>query len=323
MPAWQPQRLEHFATNGIDVEVAIEGSGPLVLFVHGWPELWRSWRHQVPAIAAEGYTAAAIGVRGYGHSSRPHEVAAYTTKEIAADIAGVIDQLGGRSAILVGHDWGAPIVYDTTLLYPEKVRAVAGMSVVFSSPLDIPPTKLWGEIYKDKFFYLNYFQEEGPPEAELEADVGRTLRMVYLSASGGADLSTFSGRGPEATFLTGFDDPGTPPDWMDPDEFAAYVAAYEASGFRTPINRYRAMDLDWEIMKPYAKTKIDRPALFIGGAEDPVRRYVPGVDIYAAADRRFTDFRGSHILEGIGHWVQQEAPDEVNRHLIDFIKSVG
>ena len=171
-------------TNGIRLRVALAGKGPLVVLVHGWPESWYSWRHQIAALAAAGYRVAAADVRGYGGSHKPEPIEAYSIKEMCTDIAGLIDGLGEKQAILVGHDWGAPIVWNTSLLFAEKVRAVAGLSVPYAGRGPMPRIELFRNLYKDQFFYQLYFQEPGVAEAEFEADVRTSLRKIYYSASG-------------------------------------------------------------------------------------------------------------------------------------------
>src|SRR5215471_11597134 len=171
-------------TNGIRLRVALAGKGPLVVLVHGWPESWYSWRHQIPALAQAGYRVAAPDVRGYGGSDKPAPIEAYSIKEMCADIAGLIEGLGEREAILIGHDWGAPIVWNTSLFHPQKVRAVAGLSVPFTGRGPAPRIQLFRTIYKDRFFYQIYFQEVGVAEKELEADVPASLRKIYYWISG-------------------------------------------------------------------------------------------------------------------------------------------
>jgi pimeloyl-ACP methyl ester carboxylesterase len=149
-----------------NIRVAVEGQGPLVLMVHGFPESWYSWRHQIGPIAEAGFMAAAIDVRGYGGSDKPKDVAAYAMEVITADVAGVAKALQPQApAILIGHDWGAPIVWNTALSRPEAVSAVAGLSVAYSGVPLRPFTEIFKEAFTDKgvFFYQAYFQDVGPP----------------------------------------------------------------------------------------------------------------------------------------------------------------
>jgi pimeloyl-ACP methyl ester carboxylesterase len=167
-------------TNGISLHVAEAGEGPLVLMVHGWPESWYSWRHQITALADAGYHAVAVDVRGYGSSDAPQAIEAYSMKELTADMAGAVDALSEGPAVIAGHDWGAPIAWNSTLLYPDKFRAVIGMSVPYTGRPAAPPLKTFAQIFKDSFFYIDYFQDVGVAEKELEADPQRSMRLILF-----------------------------------------------------------------------------------------------------------------------------------------------
>ena len=304
----------------IELRVAVKGEGPLILCVHGWPELWYSWRHQIEHFSARGYKVAAMDVRGYGGSSKPHPIADYSMKNLASDVAAVADALGGGRTILFGHDWGAPIVWNTALLYPEKVAAVAGLSVPYMPRGEVSFIALARQIYAGRFFYQLYFQQEGVAEAEFEADVPAALRKVYYSASGDAPpVGLLAEKGPDAAFLEGMIDPHPFPAWMSAADLKVFANAFTAGGFRGPFNRYRAQEIDFEELADQAGKVIAQPAFFIAGEKDPVRRFVPGVDIYANAGAACADFRGSVLIPGVGHWVQQEAPEATNAALETFL----
>lgn len=307
----------------VDLNVAVAGDGPLIVCVHGFPELWYSWRHQMQYFASRGYSVAALDVRGYGESSRPHEIAAYTLRNLASDVAAVIDQLGNGKAILFGHDWGAPIVWHTSLLHPDKVRAVAGLSVPFFPRGAAPFLDIMKMIYKDRFFYQVYFQQEGIAEAELERDVSDSLKKMYFAASGDAPLNKWLEQKPaSATLLDGMVDPDPYPVWMSEQDLKVYVDAFRKSGFRGPINRYRAQTLDFADLAELSGKTISQPSCFIAGERDLVRSFVPGTDLYAAPGAACADFRGATMLPGIGHWVQQEAPSETNAALEKFLRGL-
>jgi pimeloyl-ACP methyl ester carboxylesterase len=314
----------HFVTvnNGpISLNVAVAGQGPLILFVHGWPELWYSWRHQIAYFSGRGYKVAALDVRGYGRSSKPHDVAAYSIRNLASDVAAAIDQVGEGSAILFGHDWGAPVVWNTALLYPSKVTAVAGLSVPYRPTGPTSFVERAKSIYKDRFFYQLYFQNEGVVEAELEADIPVSLRKIYFSLSGSAPLNDWIKIKPaDAKLLDGLVDPQPFPSWMSEQDLQVFVEAFRSSGFRGPLNRYRAQDIDVKEMTDFAGKPVKQPSCFIAGERDVVRSFVPGLDLYENAGAACADFRGSVILTGIGHWVQQEAPAETNLALEEFLK---
>ena len=309
----------------VNLHVRIEGPADSphlpILCVHGWPELGYSWRHQLAHFAGLGYRIAAMDVRGYGASDKPHAIAAYTLSQLAGDTAAVIDALGGR-AILFGHDWGAPIVWHTALRHEDKVAAVAGLSVPHVPVGDIPFLALARQVYAGKFFYQMYFQPEGVAEAEFEADP-QALANVYFALSGGATESALiNDRPADSQFFTGLTVPDPYPAWMTRADLAVYEAAFKAGGWRGPFNRYRAQDLDFEERGPVLGRHITQPATFIAGTRDPVRHFIPGVDLYASAGAACDDFRGTTLIEGIGHWVQQEAPAETNAALEAFVNGL-
>jgi pimeloyl-ACP methyl ester carboxylesterase len=291
-----------------------------VVFVHGWPESWYSYRHQLDVVREAGFRVAALDVRGYGGSDKPHAVEAYSLQELAGDVAGVIAALGGGPAILVGHDWGAPIVWTSAILHRPLVRAVAGMSVPYLGQPPRPLIEIFRAVYAERFFYQVYFQEEGRAERELEADIPSALRKIYYSAS--ADLTRLEAgliarKGPDATLLEGMVDPKPLPAWLSEEELAYYAEQFRAGGFRGPINRYRNSERDWQELAPYANEKITQPSLFLAGERDPVLTMV-GRNLFDAAGPHYLDLRKKLLIPNAGHWVQQEAPDAVNRELLSF-----
>jgi pimeloyl-ACP methyl ester carboxylesterase len=311
-------------TNGIRLRVALAGKGPLVVLVHGWPESWYSWRHQISALADAGYRVAAPDVRGYGGSDKPAPIEAYSLNEMCTDIAGLIDGLGERQAILVGHDWGAPIVWNTALFFPEKVRAVAGLSVPYTGRGPAPRIELFRNIYKDRFFYQIYFQEPGVAEAELEADVPASLRKIYYSISGeGMKSGARPNKLPDAKLLDGLIDPNPLPDWLTPDDLDYYAGEFRRSGFRGPLNRYRTSKLDFAQQAEIANRRIEQPAAFIAGSLDPVLAFFPGVDLVGLMREHAADLRVVRLFENAGHWIQQERPAEVNTALLEFLEGVN
>ncbi len=320
---WVEPRLQTVTANGVSLQVATAGSGPLCVLVHGWPELWLSWRHQFEPLVRAGYRVAALDVRGYGGSDAPADVGSYAMTTIVDDIAGVIEALGERSAILIGHDWGAPIVWNSALLRPDHVEAVVGMSVPHlgrNGPM--PPTQLLRALYQDRFFYMLYFQQPGVAEAEFEADVRDALVKIYYANSGDVSKDVRAAirrRTPTSGYLDGMVAPDPLPAWLPEAVLARYVEAYERSGFRGGLNRYRNLDDDWHALPQLDTMKVKQPALFIAGEHDSVLRYAPGMDMLAAMDPFFEDLRGKVIVRGAGHWVQQERPEPVNESLLKFL----
>ncbi len=314
--------------NGVNIRAAVQGEGPLVVMVHGFPESWYSWRHQMAPLAAAGFTACAIDVRGYGGSDKPREVEAYSMEALTGDVAGVIDALSPNApAVVIGHDWGAPIAWHTAVLHPSKVRAVAGLSVPY---FGVPPVSL-NHIIKamftdqGRFFYMAYFQDELASESALAADVRSTLRKLYYAGCGTSGL-TWGGSEKKHgdPLLDGMVDPDVFPDWLSAADIDYYVREFEGSGFRGPLNRYRNADRDWAFMQTVADTKIHQPSLFICGDRDLVLKMFGGD--FAGAEARMrenaTDVRGVHLLPGIGHWTQQEAPEATTGLIIDWLATV-
>lgn len=322
-PAMSEHRFETVSNGDIDIRVAVAGDGPLMLFVHGWPELWYSWRHQM-AHFADRYTVAAMDVRGYGGTSKPTDIASYSLRELASDAAAVIDTLGDGPAIVVGHDWGAPIAWQTARLHPDLVRAVAGMSVPYTPVGPVSMIERINATWTDKFFYIKYFQEPGVAEAELGADSARSLRMVWYSASSEGRGAMIAEKPADATMLQGLIDPDPFPEWSTPDDLAVYAEAFDDGGWYGPLNRYRAHQFDADQLGSQTSPgpNIVQPAAFIGGELDPVRNFTPGVDYFGVAGAACDDFRGSTIVPNAGHWVQQEAPAATNAALDEFVASL-
>ena len=316
--------LEHrFVTaNGIRHHVVEQGRGPLVLLVHGFPEGWHSWRHQLAALSDAGYRAVAYDVRGYGQTDAPADVAAYRMRPLVADAAGLVEALGEERAVVVGHDWGAAIAWHCALLRADRFRAVAAMSIVYEGRPPAPPIATFRKRFEGRFFYMLYFQEPGVAEAELEADVRRSLRLVLYSESGEAAAGKSSTDKPAgAKLLDGMVDPPMLPGWLGEADLDAYAADFARHGFRGPLNRYRCMDADWEDLTELSGAKVSIPALFVAGALD-VSLKLRGPDAIARMRAAVPDLRDALVLPGAGHWIQQERPAETNAALISFLRQV-
>jgi pimeloyl-ACP methyl ester carboxylesterase len=317
---------ELWVRNG-GVALHVEVAGPRepvglpILCVHGWPELAHSWRHQLRHFAGLGRRIAALDVRGYGKSDKPWAIADYRMSVIADDIAAVIDALGGK-AILFGHDWGAPIVWNTALRHEAKVAAVAGLSVPYMPVGDVGFLDMAREIYKDRFFYQLYFQEEGKVETELGGDPLALHKIYFGLSAAGTDVQFLMNKPADARMLDGIAAPDRLPAWMPEADMAVFVEAFRAGGWRGPINRYRAQDLDFLERDAVKGRTIPQPACFVAGADDVVRAFVPGVDLFANPGVACDDFRGATLIPGVGHWVQQEAPAETNAALEAFVNGL-
>ena len=311
------------AANGIRLHVVEEGEGPLVVLVHGFPESWYSWRHQLPALAAAGYRAAAIDVRGYGRSSAPPAVEDYRMLRHVADNVALVRALGEEQAVVIGHDWGAPIAWNSALLRPDVFRAVGGLSVPFAPSGDTRPTDAFRRMAGDEEFYIEYFQQPGRAERELDEDVRRWLLGFYFTASG--DAPPPSG-GTVATIPHGahmrdrFAYPDPMPAWLTDEDLDVYASEFEHTGFTGGLNRYRNVDRDWEDLAAFRGRAIEVPALFVGGDRDgPTIWGMPSIERFPET---LPKLHASVILPGCGHWTQQERPAEVNEALLDFLSSL-
>ena len=299
--------------DGVELAVNEAGQGPLVLLCHGFPDLARSWRHQLPALAAAGYHAIAADGRGYGESGRPAAVEDYDIEHLCGDQLALMDDAGVESAVVVGHDWGAIMAWALALRAPERVRGVVGMSVPFTPRAPMPPTELWRQLFTDFWFYMLYFQEPGVADADLGRDPATTMRRFLAGIGTGSDPDAFArdGRG----MVERLPEPASLPAWLPQSELDGYVAAFTRTGFTGPLNWYRNFDRNWELSARFADTGVDVPSLFIGGTDDPVLLMLPP----SGQDPWLHDHRGTVLVDGAGHWVQQEKPDDVNAALLGFL----
>jgi pimeloyl-ACP methyl ester carboxylesterase len=307
------------------IHVAEQGSGQLVLLVHGFPECWYSWRHQLPAIAEAGYHAVAMDVRGYGRSSKPPALDAYRMLDLVADTAGVVTALGEDDAIVIGHDWGSAIATSSALVRPDLVRAVGMLSVPYAPRGGPRPTDIFARIGRPEEFYVSYFQEPGRAEAEIEPDVRTWLGGFYGALSGEAEPPPDGG---SVSFVAQggrlrdrFPEPGPLPAWLSEDDLDVYAGEFERTGFTGALNRYRNMDRDWEDLAAWDGAPVMQPSLFVAGENDATLRWMGGA--IEAFGTTLPGLVGSHVLPGAGHWIQQERPGEVNRLLVEWLEVVA
>lgn len=306
--------------NGIDIFIAEQGQGPLVILCHGWPELSYSWRHQMGAIAEAGFHAVAPDMRGFGRTSAPHDIAAYSIFDTVGDVVGLVQALGETKAMLIGHDWGAPVVWHAALFRPDMFTAVAGLSVP-------PPVRARGRpLEKLKMdgidnFYWQYFQTPGIAEAEFERDIDHSMRSMFAKGFGDGETSLFVD--PAKGFLGNRPAHPVLPDWISEADLAHFVTNYKASGFRGGFNWYRNLDRNWDLTAPWHGALVRQPSLFIAGSEDSVITGRIGAKRVAELEKVLPDLRGKLIIGGAGHWVQQERPAEVNAALVRFLKDVS
>jgi pimeloyl-ACP methyl ester carboxylesterase len=296
--------------------------------VHGFPESWYSWRSQLEALGAAGYRAVALDVRGYGRSSAPPAVESYRMVQMVADNLALVRALGASTAVIVGHDWGAPIAWTSAWLRPDVFTAVAGLSVPFAGSSPTRPSDAFRAMAGEEEFYIEYFQQPGRAEVELDEDVRRWLLGFYFSISGDAP-SAFVGNGTVATIPHGarmrdrFNYPaeGAMPAWLSEDDLDVYAGEFERTGFTGGLNRYRNVDRDWEDLQVLDGRPIEVPALFIGGDRDGPTLWGRGaIERFPAT---LPKLHRSIILPGCGHWTQQERATEVNEALLDFLTTVS
>ena len=307
------------SSNDTRLHIVEQGTGPLVIFVHGFPESWYSWRHQLPAVAAAGYRAVAIDVRGYGRSAKPAAIDAYRMVALCGDVIGLVGALGETQATLVGHDWGAPIVWNSALLRPDLFRGVSGISVPYGPRGPTRPTDAFRARAGNDEFYIAYFQQPGRAEAEIEKDVRRWLLGFYFSASGDAPSTSrpmFAvSQGEE--LRDRFQYPETLPAWLSEADLDFYAAEFERTGLTGGLNRYRNVDRDWADFAALAGQPITVPAQFIGGDRDGPTLW--GSPAIAAFPRTLPKLFASTIIPGAGHWIQQEKAAETNALLLEFL----
>jgi len=310
--------------NGVRLRVLEAGpaDGPVVVLAHGFPELAHSWRHQIPVLAAAGFHVLAPDQRGYGGSSRPDEVSAYDIAALTGDLIGLVDLVGAERAAVVGHDWGAVVAWSAALLHPDRINAVAGLSVPPVPRPRTPPTEAFRRIFGDNFFYMLYFQQPGVADAEMDADPARAMRrMLAGMRSGDSPDDQAAGLrmlapGP-AGFIERLTEPDRLPDWLTQRDLDHYVREFTRTGFTGALNWYRNYERNWQITAEPAAQTIAVPALFVGGTADPVLNFTK---TGRAREVVLGPYR-EVMLEGAGHWIQQERPDEINAVLVAFLGS--
>ena len=320
-------------SNGIRMHIAEAGEGPLVVMCHGWPESWYSWRHQIIALAQAGYHVVAPDQRGYGQTDKPEGIDQYTMFHLVGDLVGLLDALNEPSAVIAGHDWGAPVAWHAALLRPDRFRAVMALSVPFMPRGKNRPTANMPQTDTARFYQL-YFQQPGEAEAEFERDPRRTIRQLLYWGSGDAPrkapstMSPASGRGPVGMvpngggFLNPTDAPDQLPGWLLESDLDYFADQFRGSGFRGGLNWYRNIDRNWELLAPWYGAKVIVPALYVAGDRDLVAAF-GGMDTLLPMLRKFVpQLRETLMLPGCGHWTQQERPAEVNEAMIRFLKTL-
>lgn len=308
---------------GLTIHFVEEGSGPLVILLHGFPYTWFEWRRQILALADAGFRVVAPDIRGFGQSGKPPAIADYTLLHCAEDVIALLAALGEQRAILVGHDLGAWVATAAVRVRGDLFPALALISTVIGPREPQHPSLGWAAL-KERTggqFYHAYFQQPGLAEQELDRDIALSLRSMYHAISGEAQgaggwrLFVMPGEG----FLDTVPDPGKVPGWLGEQAFAEYVAQYSQGGFAAPLSHYRCRELSWELTEHWAGQPITQPAMFIGGAADPAMALMrPNYD---AMEQTYPALQSKCLLEGIGHGAPEEAPDQVSAALIAFCQA--
>lgn len=254
-------------------------------------------------------------MRGFGRTSAPADVNAYSIFDLVGDMVALVAALGETTATIIGHDWGAPVAWHAALFRPDIFTAVGGLSVPPPWRGRERPLETLVKSGIDNF-YWQYFQTPGVAEKEFERDVDFTMRAVTF----GVDTSLF--------LKDGFGFLGDPaiertlPDWISREDHAHVVETYTRTGFRGGLNWYRNIDRNWDLTAPWHGAKILQPSIFIAGAQDSVVTGILGGKRVTEMDRVLPNLRRKLIIEGASHWIQQERPAEVNAALIEFLNGV-
>ncbi len=289
---------------------------PAVVFSHGFPELAYSWRYQLAAVADAGFRAIAPDQRGYGASSAPDAIEAYNLGALCGDLDALCEQLGVERAIFVGHDWGGAVVWGMPTLQPQRVAGVVG---VCTPMMAFPGTEFLkmlvdGEVERQ---YMLWFQEPGVAEAAMEPHIDLLFRklmvggippreaLTRMSSGGKIDMNPFRD-------LVGLESLGEP--IVSDEELDHYIETFRRTGLRGGVNWYRNLDRNAERFPEVGKSDPGVPCLMLAAEWDPA---LPPA-LSEGMDQRIADLE-RHVIAGAGHWVQQEAPVEVNRLLVDWL----
>lgn len=317
--------------NGIELHIAEAGEGPLVLLCHGFPESWYSWRHQLQALASAGYRAVAPDMRGYGQSEQPKDIGEYTILHLAGDMVGILDALERKTAVIVGHDWGAPVAWHSALFRPDRFRGVVGLSVPYRPRAAVRPTSVMPQTDTEIFYQL-YFQEPGVAEAAFEKDVRTSILRALWGWSGDARANSIKiGEGAAGMiprtdprgFGAGIELPSGLPKWLRETDVEFYAAEFSRTGFKGGLNWYRNIDRNWELLRAWSGAQVTVPALYVVGDRDGVLAFKGMEQLLPALKIFVPQLRDTVVLSGCGHWTQQERPNEVNQALIKFLSELG
>ena len=314
--------LRYIEVNDIRMRIAEVGDdGPLILLAHGWPESWYSWRHQLKYLSELGYRVVAPDMRGYGGTDAPIAVDDYNIENIAADMVGILDRLGEERAVMVGHDWGAIVAWQTVQFYPNRFDGLIAMSVPFAGRQERSPMVEWRETFGDNFYYILYHNEpNGVAEREYDSNPRELLSRLYLSPRSPRESPAITDpRASAGGWIGRLGAPKSLPSWLSAFDLNYFVGEFERAGFRGGVNYYRNFHRNWELTESLKNAHIGIPTLFIAGERDVVIGGASEARLQGAMSRVVNDLRGVILVPEVGHWVQQEAPDVVNQAMSDFL----
>lgn len=307
--------------NGIRMHYVEQGSGPLVVLCHGFPHLWFSWRHQIPAIAAAGWRVVALDMRGMGQTEAPTDVAAYDVDHTVGDLLGLLDTLGEQAAVFIGLDFGAFAIYDLAFRAPQRVRAIIGLeNPATPHNRQLPPLREAAQWAREHFVHIHYFEAPGPADAALGAHPREFLTRLFYALSGDYHYLDVWKHPPGTAYLDALPEPPPLPwRWLSELEMEFFVSEYARTGFSGGLNWYRAMDLRWAQRRRYEGVKNPAPFFFIGSERDCDLEAWHGEDPLGALRHQYEDVRGVAMVADAGHMMQMERPAEVNEWVVKFL----
>lgn len=312
------EKIQHtiVATNGINMHVASIGTGPAILFLHGFPELWYSWRHQLLSLSSLGYRCIAPDLRGYGDTDAPPSLTDYTVFHIVGDLVGLLDSLGLDQVFLVGHDWGALIAWSLCIYRPDRIKALVNTSVAFMprNP-NLKPVEAFRALFGDDYYFCR-FQVPGEAEEDFaQVDTAELMKKLFTSRDPTPPCV------PKEIGFRGLPDPPDLPSWLSEEDVNYYAQKFNLKGFTGGLNYYRNVNLSWELNAPWNGVQVKVPVKFIIGDLD-LTYHIPGTKEYIHGGGFKKDvplLQEVVVLEGVAHFLNQEKPEEVSNHIFEFI----